>query len=60
MMSKNLKNMGEDFYATSNERQYYSYVTLNKHPLNPLKILGILKKNDDTVYPWFRSTVKKR
>lgn len=28
----------------------YSYVTLNKHPLNPLKVLGCLKKED--VQPW--------
>jgi hypothetical protein len=28
----------------SEEQIKYSYVTLNKHPLNPLKVLGCLKK----------------
>lgn len=30
--------------TNSDEHPRYSYVTLNKHPLNPLKVLGCLRK----------------
>lgn len=32
------------------EHPRYSYVTLNKHPLNPLKVLGCLRKEE--IHPW--------
>lgn len=44
-------------YSDQNS-QLYSYATLNKHPLNSLKILGIQKKSDDTIIPWFRRAEK--
>ena len=30
----------------------FSYVTLNKHPLNSLKVLGMLNKSDGNILPW--------
>ena len=41
--NKNLLQHAED-------HPKYSYVTLNKHPLNPLKVLGCLKKEE--IQPW--------
>ncbi|KAL4431853.1 hypothetical protein ABPG74_012665 [Tetrahymena malaccensis] len=40
------------------ENQLYSYVTLNKHPLNSLKVLGILKRSDESIIPWLESYEK--
>lgn len=41
--NKHLLHHGDD-------QPKYSYVTLNKHPLNPLKVLGCLKKEE--IQPW--------
>lgn len=35
---------------TMEDSSKYSYVTLNKHPLNPLKVLGCLRKEE--IQPW--------
>ena len=45
----------EDIDFNYEEKNLYSYVTLNQHPLNPLKILGIFRKSEETAVPWFRS-----
>ena len=57
VMLKNAKSINRDFNFGSDEGQYYSYATLNKHPLSSLKILGILKKQDNVIFPWSRSSV---
>ena len=45
----------DDIDLNYEEKNLYSYVTLNRHPLNPLKTLGIFRKSDEIVEPWFRS-----
>jgi hypothetical protein len=51
---KNLPNQGRFISRFSNDfGPLYSYATLNKHPLNSLKVLGILK--DETIHPWINS-----
>jgi hypothetical protein len=56
-MSK-FKEKEEYIDPNENEESFYSYVTLNRHPLNPLKILsGFVKKNTDKYFKWFRLQV---
>ena len=58
-MAKNIKNMGSENvnFMISDENQYYSYVSLSKHPLNTLKVLGILNKQTENIIPWSRLAV---
>ena len=57
-MSKLLKERNDDVDLLSNEENLFSYVTLNRHPLNSLKILGgIVRKNSDKIFRWYRSQV---
>ena len=60
MMSKGQKldpcNSNEDFFQNELPK-LYSYVTLIRHPLNSLRLLGIMKKTDEISFlPWLRST----
>ncbi len=45
----------DDQNFSNDEGQLYSYATLTKHPLNPLKILGQFRKHDESICNWFRS-----
>jgi hypothetical protein len=58
-MSRFSKEKDEYIDINANEESFYSYVTLNRHPLNPLKILGgFLRKNTEKVFRWYRMQVK--
>jgi hypothetical protein len=52
------KEKDEYIDLNANEDSFYSYVTLNRHPLNPLKILGgFVRKNSDKIFRWYRLQV---
>ena len=55
-MNKNMRNISLSEMMQGDEGRLYTYATVNKHPLNALKMLGVIKKNDDIIYPWFRSS----
>ncbi|EGR27146.1 hypothetical protein IMG5_201710 [Ichthyophthirius multifiliis] len=54
------ENIFQNNNANNNnkENQLYSYVTINNHPSSSLKVLGILKRSDDSIIPWLDSYEK--
>ncbi len=57
-MAKLTKEKEEYVNLDVNEENYFSYITLNRHPLNPLKMLGgFVRKNSEKSFKWYRVQV---